>query len=116
MNKRLCKSRKNRKIEGVCGGIAEYFNIDATIVRFIWLGAILLKGAGFVLYLIAAIVMPVADEESEAAGKDDDINNMKSANINEEEKTTKSSKKKTASKADSDAPHSDEEFDNFFKK
>lgn len=115
MTKRLCKSRKNRKIEGVCGGIAEYFNIDATIIRLVWLAAILLKGAGFILYLIAAIVMPVADENAEASEKDD-INNMKSANINDEEKTAESSEKRTGSGSDSQAPHSDEEFEKFFKK
>ena len=56
--KRLFKSRSNRMICGVCGGIAEYFNIDPTIVR---LAAIILTfggGTGLLAYLICAIVVP----------------------------------------------------------
>jgi phage shock protein PspC (stress-responsive transcriptional regulator) len=54
--KRLRKS-KNRKIFGVCGGIAEYFDIDPVIVRLIWAIAICCFGTGLLLYIVAAIVM-----------------------------------------------------------
>ena len=57
-NRRLYKSRTNRIIDGVCGGVAEYFEIDPTIVRILWV-LISLSGAGFVLYLAAMIIMPV---------------------------------------------------------
>lgn len=56
--KRLYKSRTDRKLFGVCGGIAEYFNIDSTIVRLILVVLILCVGTGILAYLIAAIVMP----------------------------------------------------------
>lgn len=58
MEKKLTKSATNRKIAGVCGGIAEYFNIDATIVRLLWVACVLLAGTGLLLYIIAALVMP----------------------------------------------------------
>jgi len=58
-NKKLYRSNKNRVIAGVCGGIAEYFNLDPTLVR---LAVVLLSlasvGTGIVAYIIAAIVMP----------------------------------------------------------
>lgn len=56
--KRLYKSRSSRMICGVCGGVAEYFNIDPTIVRLIFAALCLGAGSGIVLYIIAAIVIP----------------------------------------------------------
>ena len=55
--KRLYKSKTNRVICGVCGGIGEYFGIDPTIVRLlcVLLGC---TGTGVILYIIAAIIMP----------------------------------------------------------
>lgn len=55
--KQLTKSR-NKKICGVCGGIAEYFNVDPSLVRLVWLLLVLCAGTGFLAYFIAAIVMP----------------------------------------------------------
>ncbi len=57
MSKRLYKSRE-KKLAGVCGGIAEYFDIDPTIIRIVWLIFVLCAGTGLVAYIIAAIVMP----------------------------------------------------------
>jgi phage shock protein C len=54
--KRLYKSDK--KIFGVCSGLAEYFDMDPTLVRIIFLIALLVFGTGFLLYLILAVVMP----------------------------------------------------------
>ncbi len=56
--KRLCKSWTNRKICGVCGGIAEYFNIDPTLVRIIWVFFACMAGSGILAYIICAIIMP----------------------------------------------------------
>ncbi len=58
MEKRLYKSNMDKKICGVCGGIAEYLNIDPTIVRLIWVLAAIFAGSGLLAYIIAAIVMP----------------------------------------------------------
>lgn len=61
--RKLYKSRRNRMIDGVCGGIAEYFNLDPTIVRIFWVVLTLASfGAGIILYLASMIVMPVNPE------------------------------------------------------
>ena len=56
--KRLYKSRTDRMIDGVCGGIAEYFGLDSTLVRIAWVLLTLLGGAGILVYIVAMIVMP----------------------------------------------------------
>ncbi|MDY6313612.1 MAG: PspC domain-containing protein [Clostridia bacterium] len=56
--KKLYKSQTDRKICGVCGGIAEYFGIDSTIVRLIWVLFILCFGTGILAYFLFALVMP----------------------------------------------------------
>lgn len=57
MTKILTKS-ENKMIFGVCGGIAEYFNIDPTLVRLGMVGLSLCIGFGVIMYLIAAIIIP----------------------------------------------------------
>ncbi len=72
---RLTKS-KDKKVFGVCGGVAEYFGIDPTLVRLVWALAILVWGAGLWLYIILAIVMPDSDKEAGSTRineSDDDI-------------------------------------------
>lgn len=88
MNKRLYKS-KDRLVCGVCAGVAEYFNIDPTIVRLIWAILIAAGGTGIVAYIICALVFP--ERPSDSA----DWENMKRTH----EPTEK-----------------DEEFDSYFKK
>ena len=58
MNKRLYKSNDNKMIDGVCGGIAEYFGIDPTLVRLGWVLFCALGGSGILAYIIAAIIIP----------------------------------------------------------
>ena len=60
--KRLCRSRVNKKIAGVCGGLAEYFNIDSTIIRLVVAAAVIFAGAGLLAYIIAALIIPVKPE------------------------------------------------------
>ncbi len=57
--KRLYRSNTNKMICGVCGGVAEYINIDPTIVRLLWVVFSLAGGAGLLAYIIAAIIMPL---------------------------------------------------------
>ncbi len=59
--KKLTKSNTNKQISGVCGGIAEYFDIDPTLVRLAWLLFTLAGGSGIIAYIIAAIIIPEAD-------------------------------------------------------
>ena len=63
MEKKLYKSEKDKKICGVCAGIAKYFSLDATIVRLALVAFCLLGGSGILAYIICAIVMP--DEPSD---------------------------------------------------
>ena len=56
--KRLVRPRANRKIAGVCAGFAEYFDLDVTLVRVVWLVCLIMGGVGLVPYVIAWIVMP----------------------------------------------------------
>lgn len=58
--KRLQRSRINRTIAGVCGGIAEYYGWDPTVVRVAWIVLTLLGGSGILLYLVMWLVMPDA--------------------------------------------------------
>jgi phage shock protein C len=59
-SRRLYKSRHHRMIDGVCGGFAEYFNTDPTIVRILWILLTLASfGAGIVLYLACMFIIPV---------------------------------------------------------
>lgn len=57
MRKKLYKSATDRKICGVCAGLGDYFGIDATLVRLIWL-LFSLTGTGVIVYIISAIIIP----------------------------------------------------------
>ena len=105
--KKLYKSRKNKMVGGVCGGLAEYLEMDPTIVRIIAIILGLLKGVGLLAYIVACIIIPFNEEDF----SEDDTDNLKSANINPEDE------KRSNSSAESDSRlHSDEDFDKFFKK
>ncbi len=58
MKKRLYKDHSNKKLCGVCSGIAKYFDIDPTIVRLALVLFCILGGSGILAYIICAIVMP----------------------------------------------------------
>lgn len=62
MAKRLYKIEYGRKIFGVCGGVAEYLNIDVAIVRILWAVLGLCWGTGIILYLVCAFVLPNKSE------------------------------------------------------
>lgn len=57
-NKKLYKSQTNRMLAGVCGGIAEYLNMDPTVVRLIWVIVSFIWGFGILAYILAAVIMP----------------------------------------------------------
>ena len=63
--KKLCKSNTNRKICGVCGGIAEYLNADPTLIRLAFVIIAMAAGSGLLAYILAALIMPEAQEVSE---------------------------------------------------
>ena len=55
--KKLYKSRRDRKLCGVCGGIAEYLEVDPTFVRILWVAFTLCGGAGILGYILCALIM-----------------------------------------------------------
>ncbi len=63
MQKKLYRSKKDKMIAGVCGGIAEYFDIDSTLVRLLTVIFVLLGGAGVIAYIIAWIIIPQTPEQ-----------------------------------------------------
>lgn len=60
VRRRLERSSTDKKIAGVCAGIANFFDLDVTLVRFLWLVAVVFGGTGLLAYLIAWIVIPLA--------------------------------------------------------
>lgn len=63
--KRLVRPREGRKLAGVCAGLGEYFDIDPTLIRVLWLLAVVFGGTGILAYIIAWIVMPEEPERRE---------------------------------------------------
>ena len=57
--KKLCRSKSDKIVAGVCGGIAEYLDISSTLVRILFV----LSGIGILAYFIVALIMPKAEEE-----------------------------------------------------
>ncbi len=64
---KLRRSRQDSKIAGVCGGVAEYLEVDSTLIRLIWLMLAFFGGWGILGYIIAWIIMPQAPEPAMAA-------------------------------------------------
>lgn len=60
--KRLYRSRTERMIEGVCGGVAQYLGVDPTLVRLAFVAFSLAYGSGLLIYLLAAIIIPLEPE------------------------------------------------------
>ncbi len=67
--KRLYRSQNQRMISGVCGGIAEYFNLDPTIVRVAFVLAALLWGGGVVAYILLWVVIPENPNKSDTPSR-----------------------------------------------
>jgi phage shock protein C len=90
MKKTLARSSTDRKISGVCGGIAEYLNIDSAIIRVAFVLTIFAGGFGLLLYIIAAIIMPMDYE----VGRNH--TNYQTQNTSSAENTAQSSNENTA--------------------
>jgi len=85
MENRLYRSENDKKIAGVCGGIAEYFGIDSTIIRLLWLVSIAVYGTGLLIYIIAAIIMPRREginAEANLNRNSDKVNKQKNNTFN----------------------------------
>jgi len=73
--KKLYRSRKDSKIAGVCGGIAEYFDVDPTIIRLLALLTIFFGGGGIIAYIIAWIIIPLEPTKESSPSSDEERNN-----------------------------------------
>lgn len=95
MPKRLYRSEKDKIVAGVCSGIAEYLNIDPTIVRILFILALISEGFGLMLYIILWIVMPLESsiEKSEDEVIEENANEIKENLV----KVTKDIKKEVKS-------------------
>ncbi|WP_407355697.1 PspC domain-containing protein [Methanolobus sp. WCC5] len=58
MDKRLRRSRSDRMIAGVCGGLGKYLDVDPVIIRLLWAVAIFIYGTGLLAYIIAWVIIP----------------------------------------------------------
>lgn len=59
------KSKENKKIFGVCGGLAETLNCDPTLIRIIWACSFFIWGIGGIAYLLAALIMPYEEDAND---------------------------------------------------
>lgn len=85
MEKKLYRSRENRVISGVCGGIAEYFDIDATLIRLLWAITILFAGTGILAYVLCILIIP---EEPINKAKDNEDEDEEETIVIDDEETT----------------------------
>lgn len=103
MSKRLYRSRKDTFLSGVCGGIAEYFNVDVSLVRIGWVIATLATGGlGLIAYIIAAVVVPV-----DPSGGTDDMFTDQQGGSETNTGTDQSTSQKTTQNASYSAGYSD---------
>lgn len=93
-SKRLFKSIRDRKLCGVCGGIGEYFNIDSTIIRLIWLLLTIPSfGTSIIVYIIAVIVIPDAYiDDASHSSYNNNYNNNYNSNSNGNSKESDANK------------------------
>ena len=66
--RKLYRSRNQRMVAGVCGGLAEYFNVDATMIRVLFLVLTVVGGSGLVIYLVMWIIVPDVGKVPPPAG------------------------------------------------
>ena len=58
MQRKLYRSDTDKKIAGICGGLGEYLDIDPTVIRLLWVFAVLCVGVGILAYIVAAFIIP----------------------------------------------------------
>ncbi len=75
LEKKLYKSNKNKMIDGVCGGIGEYFHIDPTFVRLGFVFLCILAGGGLLAYILALIIIPDAPADYDPQAAQGNANN-----------------------------------------
>ena len=69
VRKRLYRSRGDRRVAGVCAGIADYLGVDATLVRIAWVLVAMAGGPGVLLYIVMAAIVPEEPEFLQASAE-----------------------------------------------
>ncbi|MFN2340012.1 MAG: PspC domain-containing protein [Halanaerobium sp.] len=102
MSKKLYRSRDDRMIAGVCGGLADYFNVDSSLIRLAVLFIFLFQGVGLIAYIIAWLVMSEEPVKTEYRMPDDYyIEDTKDQdNINQEQDQNKDNDQKSREEAE----------------
>ena len=91
MNKKLNRSRTNKVVGGVCGGLGDYFNVDPIVFRFAFVALLLAGGGGFFIYLILLVVIPKAPFEfdnnnaQQTVNTDNGFNSFQQADLGDSE-------------------------------
>ena len=82
MYKKLYKVRYGAKLDGVCGGLANYLNMDPTIVRLIWMVCSFIFGSGIFAYIVCSLIMPREPEhyDNNEFGNQNPYNNQNNGN------------------------------------
>ena len=65
--KKLYRSKRDMMVAGVCGGVAEYFDVDSSMVRLLWVLLIIFGGSGLLLYIIGWVIIPEREEAVEVS-------------------------------------------------
>lgn len=73
--KRIYRSRDEKMLAGVCGGVAEYMDMDPTIIRLLWAGSVIFAGFGIIMYILAAIIVPIEPIKANASTTEAEANN-----------------------------------------
>jgi phage shock protein C len=71
--KKLYRSNRDKMVAGVCGGIAEYFDVDSSLIRLLWVLLIIFGGSGLLLYIIGWVIIPEREDLSQPHTEDRDL-------------------------------------------
>ncbi|MEC9490376.1 MAG: PspC domain-containing protein [Halanaerobiales bacterium] len=104
--KKLYRSKKDRKIGGVCGGIAEYFGVDSTLVRLAAVVLIFASGAGLIAYIVAWAIIPERPNHVDVSYE------AKSEPYREERRESEAESKKNSSASEQSNEKSADDGDN----
>ncbi len=82
--KRIYRVSKNKLIAGVCSGLSEYFNVDVTLIRLIFVALAFLEGFGILAYILCWIIIPTKEEKEakEISFREEDVNEDEKRKVN----------------------------------
>jgi phage shock protein C len=93
--KRLYRDKSNEMIAGVCSGIANYLDVDATVIRLVFVLFTFIGGGGLWIYIILAIIMPVQPESADAVSGEEKISMLNESEVEKAQEVENTPAKKT---------------------